>query len=57
LNIGASNNPFLKKKQAYKESGIELTRELLSMSQFKFRNVEKRSLDLAEVAVKLWLEP
>lgn len=57
LNIGASNNPFLKKKQAYKESGIKLTKELLSMSQFKFKNVEKRSQDLAELAVKLWLHP
>ena len=57
LNIGASNNPFLKKKQAYKKSGIKLTRELLSMSQFKFKNVEKRSLDLAEVAVKIWPQP
>jgi len=57
LNIGASNNPFLKKKQAYKESGIKLTRELLTMSQFKFTNVQKRSKDLAKVAVDLWPQP
>lgn len=57
LNIGASNNPFMKKKQAYKESGIKLTQELLNMSQFKFSNVEKRSKDLAEIAVELWPMP
>lgn len=57
LNIGASNNPFRKKKQAYKESGIKLTQELLKMSQFKFKNVEQRSKDLAEIAVKLWPMP
>ena len=57
LNIGASNNPFQKKKQAYKESGIKLTQELLKMTQFKFKNVEQRSRDLAEIAVGLWPMP
>lgn len=57
LNIGASNNPFMKKKQAYKESGIKLTQELLKMSQFKFKNVEQRSKDLADIAVGLWPVP
>lgn len=57
LNIGASNNPFMKKKQAYKESGIKLTQELLKMSQFKFKNVEQRSKDLADIAVGLWPMP
>lgn len=57
LNIGASNNPFQNKKQAYKESGIKLTQELLRMPQFKFRNVEQRSKDLADIAVGLWPTP
>ncbi len=57
LNIGASNNPFMKKKQAYKESGIKLTQDLLKVSQFKFKKVEKRSKDLAEIAVGLWPVP
>jgi len=57
LNIGASNNPFAKKKQAYKESSIKLTQELLGMSQFKFKDVQKRSEVLAEIAVKLWPQP
>jgi len=57
LNIGASNNPFEKKKQAYKESSIKLTKDLLKLSQFKFTNVEKRSKDLAEIALGLWPMP
>lgn len=57
LNIGASNNPFMKKKQAYKESGIKLTQELLKLPQFKFKNVELRSKELADIAVKLWPMP
>lgn len=57
LNIGASNNPFMKKKQAYKESGIKLTQELLKMPQFKYKNVQQRSSSLAEIAVKLWPQP
>lgn len=57
LNIGASNNPFQKKKLAYKESGIKLTQDLLTMSQFKFKNIDKRSNELAEIAVSLWPMP
>jgi hypothetical protein len=57
LNIGASNNPFVNKKQAYKESGIKLTQDLLKLSQFKFKHVEKRSKELADIAVRLWPMP
>lgn len=44
----------MKKKQAYKDSSIKLTQELLSKPQFKFKNVEQRSQELAELAVQLW---
>lgn len=54
LNIGASNNPFARKKHAYRQSGLKLTKELCTMSHFKFAQVDKRSEALAEVAVKLW---
>jgi hypothetical protein len=57
LNIGASNNPFHKKRKSYKESGIELTRELSRRSNFKFKDVEKRSKSLASVAVTVWPVP
>ena len=54
LNIGASNNPFARKKHAYRQSGLKLIKELCMMSQLKFAQVDKRSEALAEVAVKLW---
>ena len=57
LNIGASNNPFAKKKQAYKKSSIKLTQDLLQMTQFKFKNVDQRSKYLADIAVDLWPVP
>jgi len=57
LNIGASNNPFMKKKQAYKESGIKLTQDLSKLSQFNFKNVEQRSKDLADISIGLWPMP
>ncbi|UQR64290.1 HNH endonuclease family protein [Bradyrhizobium sp. C-145] len=57
LNIGASNNPFARKKAAYKESSIILTNELTKRSNFKFRDIEKRSGELSEIAVELWPRP
>lgn len=57
LNISASNNPFARKKRAYKESAIIITRELAEMPHFKFKNVERRSKDLAGLAVDLWPKP
>lgn len=57
LNIGASNNPFMKKKQAYSMSSIKLTKELLEKSEFKFEEVELRSNELATLAVNLWPIP
>lgn len=57
LNIGASNNPFLRKKKAYKESGIKLTQALCKYPAFKFPQVEKRSKELASIAVDLWPIP
>lgn len=57
LNISASNNPFGMKKQAYKDSGILLTKELASMQHFKFKNVDQRSSVLAAQAVELWPIP
>lgn len=57
LNIGASNNPFSRKKHAYKDSAIKLTQSLCDYPQFKFPQVEKRSESLATVAVGLWPRP
>lgn len=57
LNISASNNPFSRKKAAYKKSGISITKELAELPRFNFRNVEKRSQVLADLAVRLWPQP
>jgi hypothetical protein len=57
LNIGASNNPFGKKKSAYKESAIKITQELALKPAFKFRQVDGRSKELATLAVNLWPSP
>lgn len=57
LNIGVSNNPFRNKKKSYKESSIEITKQLALMSRFKFRDVEERSNEMADLAVKLWQAP
>jgi hypothetical protein len=57
LNIGASNNPFAKKKSAYRDSSLLLTKELAAMQQFKFKQVEARSNSLAALAVEVWPMP
>lgn len=57
LNIGASNNPFARKKRAYRESAIHMTKDLARRSNFKFKDVEKRSAEFARDAVKLWPKP
>jgi uncharacterized protein with ParB-like and HNH nuclease domain len=57
LNIGASNNPFARKKTAYKVSAIHLTKELCKFPNFKFNDIEKRSKKLAKIAVALWPRP
>jgi len=55
LNIKASNNPFRAKKKEYKKSNISLTLDIASnYSRFKFKEVEKRSVDFAKMALKIW---
>lgn len=58
LNIGASNNPYERKKTAYLSSAIKLTKELpTDFQEFRFEQVEKRAADLVGLAVKLWPIP
>lgn len=55
LNIKASNNPFLKKKNAYKESKLKITQTVAeNYSSFKYKQVEERSKELAKIAVEIW---
>lgn len=68
LNIHASNNPFKAKqhdgvdegkgKQTdYSQSNIELTRKLLAHNQWKIPEIEARTQELADVAVRIWSLP
>lgn len=57
LNIGASNNPFAKKQNAYRQSSILITQELATMDEFKFDQIDQRSRSLAALAVELWPAP
>jgi hypothetical protein len=58
LNIGASNNPYERKKTAYAQSAIKLTNSLpVEYPEFRFDQVESRSAALADLAVTLWPAP
>lgn len=54
LNIQASNNPFVKKKNSYKKSNLLITSELANQNDFKFSHVDKRGIKLTELALKIW---
>ena len=55
LNIGASNNPYHRKKAAYLKSAFKLTQTLPSdYREFRFPQVEKRSEAFADLALKMW---
>jgi hypothetical protein len=58
LNIGASNNPYERKKLAYTSSALKLTNKLpLDFPEFRFEEVEKRSAQFSELAIQLWPAP
>jgi hypothetical protein len=58
LNIGASNHPYGRKKEAYTKSSLKLTHTLpTAQPEFRFAQVETRSRDLAELAVQIWPMP
>lgn len=54
LNVVASNNPFLAKRKEYAKSNIQLTKNLVDLGQFKFKQAEDRSKAFAKQAVALW---
>jgi len=54
LNVVASNNPFLAKRKEYAKSNIQLTKDLVHLGQFKFKQVEDRSKAFAKQAVAMW---
>lgn len=54
LNVVASNNPFLAKRKEYVKSNIQLTKDLVGLGQFKFKQVDDRSKAFAKQAVAMW---
>jgi hypothetical protein len=58
LNIGASNNPYERKKAAYLRSALKITNTLpIEFPEFRFEQVEQRSAQLAELAAVRWPIP
>ncbi len=55
LNIVASNNPFKAKLKEYAKSNITLNKIIIKdYEKFKFSQVDERSRELAEIALKIW---
>lgn len=54
LNVVASNNPVLAKRKEYAKSNIKLTKGLVDLDKFKFKQIEDRSRDFAKQAVQMW---
>lgn len=55
LNIGASNNPYHRKKDSYTKSAFQLTKTLpVEYPEFRFEEVEARSRHIADAAVRIW---
>ncbi|MBO7803345.1 DUF262 domain-containing protein [Burkholderia pseudomallei] len=54
LNVVASNNPLLAKRREYAKSNIQLTKDLVGLSHFKFAQVDARSKTFAKQAVSIW---
>jgi hypothetical protein len=57
LNVAASNNPFLGKKAEYRKSAIMMTQELCKLPAFRFKQVDQRGKELAELALTVWPIP
>lgn len=55
LNMGASNNPYQRKKSAYVQSAFKITRTLpTKYREFRFAQIDARSRALADRALKIW---
>jgi uncharacterized protein with ParB-like and HNH nuclease domain len=53
-NQSMSNKLFKDKKSEYAKSDFTLNKNLLNYSQWKFNEIDKRSNELAEKALKIW---
>jgi hypothetical protein len=58
LNCSASNNPYVRKTTAYKQSAFKITKSLpAKYPAFRYAQVDIRSAELAKLAVKVWPSP
>ncbi|MEZ0344074.1 MAG: DUF262 domain-containing HNH endonuclease family protein [Caldimicrobium sp.] len=53
-NISMSNRLFIKKKEDYRKSEFQITKELYNYDKWTFEEIDKRSEQLAEEACKIW---
>ena len=53
-NISMSNRLFVEKKEDYKKSEFQITKELCNYADWTFEEIEKRAERLAEEACKIW---
>ena len=53
-NISMSNRLFIKKKEDYRKSEFQITKELSNYDEWTFEEIDKRSKQLAEEACKIW---
>ena len=55
LNLGASNNPFTRKKNFYRKSSLQLNKKIVdTYRQFRFNNQEQRGIELVKIDLKIW---
>ena len=57
LNIGASNNSFLDKKEYYKQSQFGLVKELLEIPVWNIKAIERRTERLQNAFLERWKSP
>jgi len=53
-NISMSNRLSIKKKEDYRKSEFQITKELSNYDEWAFEEIDKRSKQLAEKACKIW---
>ena len=53
-NSRAQNKPFQDKRRFYEESNLELNKKLAGHKEWTTEHIEKRQVDLAEIAAKVW---
>lgn len=53
-NISMSNRPFDKKREDYRKSEFQITKNLTNYRRWTFDEIEERTKDMADEALKIW---